>query len=198
MRNSFTFYRSFMDGLENIPPEAFKRVVMSMAHYAMDETLPELDGLENALFIAWQANIDASNKRKDNGLKGGRPRTEKVEIETEKNRTETEPKPKKTETDSLYKYKREIEREKENKKNMPPSVEDVSEYCRERNNGVDAQQFFDFYQSKGWKTGSSAMKDWRAAVRTWERRKPKPSNSFVRTERHDYDMDKLEKEILGE
>lgn len=51
----------------------------------------------------------------------------------------------------------------------PPSVDEVAAYCRERGNGVDAQRFVDFYASKGWKVGSSGMKDWRAAVRNWER-----------------------------
>ena len=51
----------------------------------------------------------------------------------------------------------------------PPSVDEVAAYCRERGNGVDAQRFVDFYASKGWKVGSAGMKDWRAAVRNWER-----------------------------
>lgn len=52
----------------------------------------------------------------------------------------------------------------------PPSVEDVAAYCTERGNLVDAQQFVDFYASKGWKVGNQPMKDWKAAVRTWEKR----------------------------
>lgn len=51
----------------------------------------------------------------------------------------------------------------------PPSVDEVAAYCRERGNGVDAQRFVDFYASKGWKVGSSGMRDWHAAVRNWER-----------------------------
>lgn len=51
----------------------------------------------------------------------------------------------------------------------PPTVEDVESYCRERGNAVDAQRFVDFYASKGWRVGSSGMRDWRAAVRNWER-----------------------------
>lgn len=51
----------------------------------------------------------------------------------------------------------------------PPTVEDVEAYCRERGNAVDAQRFVDFYASKGWRVGSSGMRDWRAAVRNWER-----------------------------
>ena len=52
----------------------------------------------------------------------------------------------------------------------PPTVEQVAEYCRERKNAVDAGRFVDFYTSKGWKVGAEPMKDWRACVRTWEKR----------------------------
>ena len=51
----------------------------------------------------------------------------------------------------------------------PPSLEDVQSYCLERNNSVDPQAFIDFYASKGWMVGKNKMKDWKAAVRTWER-----------------------------
>ena len=63
-------------------------------------------------------------------------------------------------------------REEENKKKRftPPTVEEVAEYCRERHNLVDAEQFVDFYTAKGWQVGKNAMKDWRACVRTWEKR----------------------------
>lgn len=51
----------------------------------------------------------------------------------------------------------------------PPTVDEVREYCRERGNSVDAERFVDFYTAKGWKVGKSPMKDWKAAVRTWEK-----------------------------
>lgn len=50
-----------------------------------------------------------------------------------------------------------------------PTVEEVRAYCRERNNGINADSFVDFYESKGWLIGKNKMKDWKAAVRTWER-----------------------------
>ena len=53
----------------------------------------------------------------------------------------------------------------------PPSVEAVRAYCRERGNGIDPETFVGYYASKGWVVGRSAMKDWRAAVRTWEQRR---------------------------
>ena len=51
-----------------------------------------------------------------------------------------------------------------------PSLEEIRQYCISRGNKVDPEQFFNFYESKGWIIGKSPMKDWRAAVRTWEKR----------------------------
>ena len=57
------------------------------------------------------------------------------------------------------------------KKFTIPTPEEVQAYCDERKNGITGQQFCDFYSSKGWKVGSQPMKDWKAAVRTWEIRR---------------------------
>lgn len=71
------------------------------------------------------------------------------------------------------------ERPKELPKSLPkprfvkPTLEEISAYCKEHNYAVNAQSFYDFYASKGWKVGNSPMKDWQAAVRTWERRNQK-------------------------
>lgn len=51
----------------------------------------------------------------------------------------------------------------------PPTLEEVKAYCRERGNNVDPERWMDFYQSKGWMVGKNKMKDWKAAVRTWEK-----------------------------
>ena len=51
-----------------------------------------------------------------------------------------------------------------------PSLDEVSAYCAERGNNVDAEKWYDYYESNGWRVGKNAMKDWRAAVRTWEKR----------------------------
>ena len=50
-----------------------------------------------------------------------------------------------------------------------PTLSEIKQYCIERNNNVNAEQFFDYYESNGWKVGKNSMKDWKAAVRTWER-----------------------------
>ena len=56
------------------------------------------------------------------------------------------------------------------KRFTPPTVDEVAAYCGERNNRIDPQTFVDFYASKGWVVGKSKMKDWKAAIRTWEKR----------------------------
>ena len=58
---------------------------------------------------------------------------------------------------------------KKRKQFKPPTVEEVRDYCYERNNNVNAEAFVDFYESKGWMVGKNKMKDWKAAVRTWEK-----------------------------
>ena len=72
------------------------------------------------------------------------------------------------------------------KRFSPPTVEQVREYCWERGNSVDPQRFVDYYSSNGWMVGKNKMKDWKAAVRTWEQndkgktqKQPKKSSSFL-------------------
>lgn len=57
---------------------------------------------------------------------------------------------------------------KDNNRKVPTILE-VKEYCESRNNGIDAEQFISYYESRGWKSGKSVIVDWKAAVRTWER-----------------------------
>jgi hypothetical protein len=69
-----------------------------------------------------------------------------------------------------------------------PKVNEIKDYCDERNNGLDAEKFFDYYESKGWLVGKSPMKDWKACVRTWERNKftgdKKTSSPSFRFQKH--------------
>lgn len=69
----------------------------------------------------------------------------------------------------------------ETKKFKKPTLEEVKAYCFERNNNVDAENFINFYESKGWKVGKSPMKDWKACVRTWEKNS-KPKQQQVQTD----------------
>ena len=60
-----------------------------------------------------------------------------------------------------------------NKYFIKPMIHQIEFYCKERKNNIDAEAFFNFYESKGWKVGNTKMKDWKAAIVTWEKRDQK-------------------------
>ena len=85
-------------------------------------------------------------------------------------------------------------------KSKHPSLDEVKAYCNERGNRVDPERFIDYYTSNGWKVGKNSMKDWKAAVRTWERTgegkkykgRPK-SQTFLNYEEKPYDSEACER-----
>lgn len=66
---------------------------------------------------------------------------------------------------------------KERTKFVKPTIEEIQDYCIERSNGINANAFYDFYESKDWMVGKNKMKDWKACVRTWETREKKEKKS---------------------
>ena len=75
-----------------------------------------------------------------------------------------------------------VEEKPKRKVFVPPTVEEVREYCRSRQSTVLAQSFVDFYESKGWMVGKNRMKDWKAAVRTWEAKDKASGRRFIPSE----------------
>ena len=76
-----------------------------------------------------------------------------------------------------------------------PTLSQIEQYCIERNNTVNAEQFFDYYESNGWKVGKNSMKDWKAAVRTWERNRYDQS---VKSKNSKTDAMNVVKELMEE
>lgn len=221
MSDNFIFYRSFWDGVKDLPQETMLRLITALCEYALNDVEPNLTGLERAVFTSWKANIDASQKRRENGKRGGRPKkddaipepvvtNEKTNgFETE-NQWFSETKPNKkykvnindNDNDKNNTGKESAERETRFRK---PTVDEVRAYCEERKNKIDAEQFWNYYESKGWKIGKSPMKSWKACVATWERydktrdapARAKTQNRFLQIDNHEYDFDALEKELLA-
>lgn len=112
----------------------------------------------------------------------------------------------------IQKDKKETKAKKETKEVKPnvtrfvaPTLEEVQEYCRERNNDVDAERFISYYQSNGWMVGRNHMKDWKATIRTWERRnkesgfsgkQTKPDVPYMQNEYSQEHLEKKEQESL--
>ena len=113
------------------------------------------------------ANKQKTNNRQaiDEQKTNSRRTVDEQKTNTDKNRIDKN----RIEENSIEKNNK-GECEGENRKRfVPPTVGEVIAYCVERGNDIDAQQFIDFYASKGWMVGKNKMTDWKAAVRTWEK-----------------------------
>ena len=146
--------------------ELYKRIGLV---YEADENcnfmrLPEVPGMVGCVT---QAALDKRKQRERKQLKEGEC-SENVQENVQENvRQELRDKSKELRVNNL---ESEQEKEKKRKRFTPPTVDEVREYCLERNNGIDPQGFVDHYSARGWKyNGNVAMKDWKAAVRTWEK-----------------------------
>ena len=154
------------------------RLVKAVWTYTMTGEKQELSGAERGAYALIlmtlgqdeQADAVISMKRAAAGSTGGK--------QTQANASKT--KQIEANTSNCFNKNKNKEEEKEIKENhlkvvkeklrfSPPTLEEVKAYCQERKNHVDADRFVDFYASKGWKVGNQPMKDWKAAVRTWER-----------------------------
>lgn len=170
------------------------RLVLAMIEYRESGASPEFSGSERFIWPAIRRDIDESIKaqeasaetNRENGKKGGRPKkAEETEenpknpsgfLETEKSHGQGQRTKDKDKGQGQYTPK------PPNGRFVPPTVEEVADYCKERGNNVDPQHFVDHYTSNGWKVGGrGAMKDWKAAVRNWEKngfsaKKKSPNN----------------------
>ena len=185
-REQFTFYSSFMRGIRHIKKknercDAYDAIV----NYALSGKLPNLDQLPDTAAIAFEmakANIDASRRKAEAGRKGGSSKSV-----ADASKPEAEPE---QDTDKQEKVKGQDKGQDKDKEQMliesvdtlpqdgrkgrtifrPPTIDEVADYCRERHTNVDPERFVNFYAAKGWMVGKNRMKDWMAAVRTWEHR----------------------------
>lgn len=111
-----------------------------------------------------------------------------------------------SDSETAVKHTNKNEKNEKNEKNnikrfTPPTYEQVSSYCLERNNNVDAHRFVDHYEANGWMRGKTKMKDWKAAVRFWERSNGGGSKTNNNNLGHmdcerDYDFGSLEQQLL--
>lgn len=216
MRDSVVFYRSFWEAIKDVDPPDQLAAYNAIFDYAFDDISPDIKGAASAIFKLAKPQIDANNKRYENGKRGGRPKT-KTKPSENQSETESEPNVNVNVNDNVNVNVNDKERDIPgitndntvitndsrviNKRFAPPSLEEVRAYCTERNNNVDPEAFIDFYSSKGWKVGNQTMKDWKASVRTWERRsrdKPTPKETpkgHFANERI-YDFEEIERKYV--
>ena len=169
-RDQFTFYRSYYEALKQLSKKERDDVLMCICAYALDEDIPSLSGVPFSVFTLIRPTLDSGRNKAKN-------RAGKSKTNQEQNDNKCESNENQSSKEGEREEEREEEREGENecykkikrKVFAPPSVDEVRAYCLERKNEIDPEAFVDFYASKGWIVGKTPMKDWKAAVRTWER-----------------------------
>ena len=173
-RDSCVFYASWLDAIEAMPDNVRGEALMAILVYALRGETTEKQGAMTKVIMAMvKPQIEANNKRYENGCKGGefgklggRPKKEITPNKPQENPYNDNVNDNDNDKDKVT----EIRAAKPPRTRFtPPSIDEVRAYCQERGNGVDAERFIDYYNANGWRVGKNAMKDWKAAVRTWEK-----------------------------
>lgn len=170
------------------------KVYDAICNLALNGEETELKGISKAIFSLIEPQINANNMRYTAGKKGGAPKGNS----NAKKQSENNQKQPMVELGCLKKQPKNNQKQPNENENVnvnvnendkkkaptglkkkqafsPPSLTEVKSYCSERENNVDPQGFIDFYEAKGWMIGKNKMKDWKAAVRTWERKEREDS-----------------------
>lgn len=192
-------FTDFVEDMGDLGDAERGRLFTAMLEYASSGAVPDLRGNERFLWRTAKKNIDNQRESYEtrcevnarNGSLGGK-RTQAKQSEAKRNQANS--------SDSLQEQDKEKEKEKNKKiitRFTPPTVDEVMAYCTERGNNVDPQTFVDFYEAKGWMVGKNRMRDWKAAVRTWEQnRKATRNHGHFAMERSRLNGEDVEKMIV--
>ena len=162
-RNYACLYHEYLEEMEALNDAEFGRLCRALISYSMSGTPIALSGNERfyAKRVMLQEDRTQSSykelceKRAEAGRAGAGARWKEEKPKEEKPRRETF---------------------------RAPTVEEVAEYCRERKNGIDQEHFVDYYSQQGWKlSNGQKMRDWKAAIRTWEHREKNRPAAKVKT-----------------
>ena len=223
-KKSFVMYESWGAAIEKMNNEQAGELIKAIYAFQKNPDVVPEDPAIAFVFEIIKQKLEEDNKRyeevcaarSEGGKKGGRPKAnasdkkQMVSEESKKSKCFSE-KAKKADNDNEYDNdlkENTIDGVKE-KRFAPPTLENVSEYCREMGyTNVDAVCFIDFYTSNGWMVGKNRMKDWKAAVRNWDRREKNPQrqdgaaevakkNRFHNLEEHGYDYDAMVWGMVG-
>lgn len=176
-REYVCLYHSYLKSVEPLNDAERGRLFTACLTYSMTGAEPDLRGNERFVWPTIREQIDRDTKKYSYFCKKQQENIRKRWDTTVYDGTSGIP--------DDTKHTKEKEKEKENilsspnvedsiartparKRFTPPTLAEVTAYCRERQNAVDPQRFIDYYTANGWKVGKNSMKDWKAAVRTWE------------------------------
>lgn len=166
IRQSFVMYRSFIEILQDLEAQDAKEFLLAISEYALDGAEPHLSGILNTLWKPVKPQLEANRRRYENGKKGGAP---KGSHNNPNGRRGNNPK---TET-VLNNSSRPLE----TRNSSHPTLQQVDEFISQNNINIDANDFYNYYESNGWMMGSNPIRNWQALIRTWESRKKSKENN---------------------
>lgn len=176
VKKSFVLYTSFYNAIKNLDDTTAGRLFKDIFEYHMLQKNPTaLSERGAACFEMMQPifdqNIESYQKRCERNKKNIQKRWQKpvdftnqiVKYHTtgipndngNENVNENDNKKKKSPKEAVF---------------VKPAVDEIRAYCEARHNGIDAEQFYNFYEAKGWLLGKNKIKNWKCCVHTWERR----------------------------
>jgi hypothetical protein len=228
MRESIVFYRSFYEAIKELSAEEFRNAVMAIMEYGLNDSEIDTSGVAKAILIMAKPQIDKNNKRYENGLRGGtKPKQNQNEtkLESNSNQTRTKLEPNSNQSGTKAEPKRtnpepndnvndndnvnvnDIKESEEKKPRFyPPTLEELKNYIADNKYNVDPERFIDYYTANGWTVGKNRMKDWKAAVRNWDRsqksggrmrQESTAKTKFSNFEQRSYDYTALESALGG-
>ena len=219
MRDTFILHTAYAEKFKRLSDAQFGFLIRSLMDYQKHGIIPDFtdDSVAFAFEIA-KVELDISNqkyeevceKRRIAGSIGGQAKqanATKCKQMVAKGSKSSKTYHNDNDNDNDNDFKNIISVQKPRTVFIPPSVDEVRAYCTERNNNVNAETFVDFYTSKGWMIGKDKMKDWKAAVRTWEKKdkdvpkiatlsKPNQFQQFEQRDRSQADFTELERKKL--
>ena len=176
-------YLEWLDVTQDLTAEEKGNLIDAIISYAKEEEYEHLlTGATKIAFRFFKGQVDRNKDISDKRSRAGSNKPEQAGTNDNK--------PEQTGTKLPKEKDKEKDKDKEKEYFKPPTVEEVAAYCRERNNGIDAEYFVDYQTARNWiLSNGKKCKDWRATVRTWEkngynnRASPKKVNAQDYTQR---------------
>ena len=209
-KTNFMLSDDWKDLVVNLPDETAGQLMKTIFLYHAGEEIQIDDPVLNAVFVMVKEYIDENErkyaetcKKRSEAAKTSRSQQMQANANSSKQMQANANSSQQQAPDNDNDIKeKDVSKDTSKKKAfIKPTLEEVMSYCLERQNGIDAERFIDYYESNGWKVGKNPMRDWRACVRSWEKnaKENKPQtkqvaqNRFINFDQRQYDFAALER-----
>ena len=176
--NGFTFYKSYYECLTGLEQKDKEQILYAILEYVFEDKEPTFDDFKKTIWILIKPNLTTSKNKSSNAQKAADDKQKEIKSKSNQNQIEISKKHSPQEEDKEEDDDKELDKEyinnkKENikrKKFIKPTVEEIKEYCQKRNNGVDAQKVYDYYDSNNWcDSKGNKVNNWKQKIiANWE------------------------------